>query len=58
LAAQLGRDGLRATLASLRLGTLRAIVREHGLDRSDRTRRQNDPERLRSLILDAVDRGR
>ncbi len=51
---RLGLAGLQATLADLRLGTLRAIVREHRLDPSGRLARQNDAERLRALILEAT----
>jgi hypothetical protein len=54
LRERLGPAGLQATLADLRLGTLRAIVREHKLDPSGRIARQNDAERLRALILEAT----
>ena len=54
LRERLGPAGLQATLADLRLGTLRAIVREHRLDPSGRLARQNDAERLRTLILEAT----
>jgi hypothetical protein len=54
LRAQLGADGLQTALADLRLGTLRAIVREHRLDPAGRVMRQNDAERLRALILEAT----
>jgi hypothetical protein len=53
LRTRLGRDGLEAALAELRLGTLRAIIREHGLDPAGRLAHLNDAERLRALILDA-----
>lgn len=56
LHARLGHAGLETTLAELRLGTLRAMVREHGLDPSGRLIRQNDADRLRALILEAVAR--
>jgi hypothetical protein len=56
LHARLGHAGLQTTLAELRLGTLRAMVREHGLDPSGRLIRQNDADRLRALILEAVAR--
>jgi hypothetical protein len=54
LRQRLGEAGLRAALADLRLGTLRAIVREHRLDPSGRIARQNDADRLRTLILEAA----
>jgi hypothetical protein len=54
LQAQRGPAGLRAVLDELRLGTLRAIVREHRLDPSGRLTRHNDAERLRDLILAAT----
>lgn len=54
LRARLGHTGLATALAELRLGTLRAMVREHRLDPSGRLIRQNDAERLRALILEAV----
>jgi hypothetical protein len=54
LHARLGIDGLRAALDELRLGSLRAIAREHGLDPDGKVSRQNDPARLRALILAAV----
>jgi hypothetical protein len=50
----LGEAGLRAALDELRLGTLRAMVREHGLDPSGRASKQNDAEKLREVILRAV----
>lgn len=53
LRARLGREGLEAALAELRLGTLRAIIREHGLDPAGRLAHLNDAERLRAIILDA-----
>ena len=54
LAARLGEQGLRAALAELRLGTLRAIVREHKLDSTGHLTRLNDGEKLRALILEQV----
>ena len=54
LYATLGETGLRAALDELRLGTLRAMVREHGLDPSGRASKQNDAEKLREVILRAV----
>lgn len=54
LYATLGEAGLRAALDELRLGTLRAMVREHGLDPSGRASKQNDAEKLREVILRAV----
>jgi hypothetical protein len=54
---RLGEDGLRGALAGLRLGSLRAIVREYTLDPSGRLAAQNDAERLRSAILEAATQG-
>jgi hypothetical protein len=54
LRQKLGEAGLRAALAELRLGSLRAIVREHGLDPEGRYVRQNDAEKLRAIILAAA----
>lgn len=54
LHAKLGMDGLRVALDELRLGSLRAIAREHGLDPGGKVSRQNDAARLRELILAAV----
>ena len=51
---RLGDAGLRAALDELRLGSLRAIVREHGLDPSGRLATQNDAAKLRAVILQAV----
>lgn len=48
-----GEEGLRAALAELRLGSLRAIVREHQLDPGGTALRGNDAEKLRTLILAA-----
>ncbi len=51
LRARLGEAGLRAALGELRLGSLRAIVREHKLDPAGALMRGNDAEKLRALIL-------
>ena len=58
LREQLGEDGLRAALADLRLGTLRAIVREHKLDPSGKLAGQNDDAKYRALILRAMKRAK
>ena len=58
LREQLGEDGLRALLADLRLGTLRAIVREHHLDPKGALAGQNDDAKFRALILRATKRAR
>ena len=58
LREQLGEDGLRAVLADLRLGTLRAIVREHHLDPKGALSGQNDDAKFRALILRATKRAR
>lgn len=58
LYARLGAEGLHAALAELRLGTLRAIAREHGLDPKGTLARQNDAEKLRAAILKAAGKGR
>ena len=58
LREQLGEDGLRAALADLRLGTLRAIVREHRLDPTGQLAGQNDDAKFRALILRATKRGK
>lgn len=55
---RLGEEGLRAALEELRLGTLRAIAREHGLDPKGTLATQNDAEKLRSAILKAARKGR
>lgn len=52
LRERLGEAGLRRALDELRLGTLRAIVREHQLDPGGTAVRGNDAARLRALILD------
>lgn len=54
LREQLGEDGLRATLDNLRLGTLRAVVREHQLDPKGQLTGQNDDAKFRALILRAT----
>lgn len=58
LREQLGEDGLRDALAELRLGTLRAIVREHKLDPSGKLAGQNDEAKYRALILRATKRAK
>lgn len=54
LRERLGEDGLRRALGELRLGSLRAILREHRLDPAGKLAGVNDAERLRSAILHAV----
>jgi hypothetical protein len=54
---RLGSDGLRTALDELRLGTLRAIIREHRLDPSGKLVRQSDAAKLREAILAAVTAG-
>ena len=54
LLARLGADGLREALESLRLGSLRAIVREHKLDPSGRLSKLNDAAKLRERIIQAT----
>jgi hypothetical protein len=58
LRQRLGEAGLREALASLRLGSLRAIVRQHGLDPSGSLSKLNDAEKLRTHILAATRKGR
>ena len=58
LRKELGEDGLRDALADLRLGTLRAIVREHKLDPSGKLVGQNDEAKYRALILRATKRAK
>lgn len=53
---QLGEDGFRAALNELRLGTLRAIVREHHLDPNGQLAGQNDDAKYRALIVRAAKR--
>ncbi len=50
----LGEVGLRETLADLRLGTLRAILREHRIDPAGKLSRLNDAGKLRDAICAAV----
>jgi hypothetical protein len=54
LRARLGEKGLAATLDELRIGSLRAIVREYKLDPSGKALKETDAERLRKLILRAT----
>lgn len=54
LARRKGEAGLRAALEELRLGSLRAIVREHKLDPGGKLARLNEAEKLREAILAAV----
>jgi hypothetical protein len=54
LRARLGETGLAATLDELRIGSLRAIVREYKLDPTGRALKETDAERLRKLILRAT----
>ncbi|MGZ3677884.1 MAG: hypothetical protein ACXWQR_04870 [Ktedonobacterales bacterium] len=54
LYATRGEDGLRAALDELRLGSLRAIVREHQIDPLGKLAQQNDAEKLRAAILKAA----
>ena len=58
LISKRGEDGLRLALEGLRLGSLRAIVREHGLDPKGVLAQQNDAEKLRAAILRAARKGR
>lgn len=58
LYATRGEDGLRAALDELRLGSLRAILREHHLDPSGKLAQQNDAEKLRAAILTAAKKRR
>lgn len=51
LRKKLGEVGLRDALALLRLGSLRAIVRQHGLDPDGHLSKQNDAAKLRAHIL-------
>ena len=57
LRQRLGDAGLRAALDELRLGSLRAIVREHGLDPNGKLTKQNDAAKLRAAIVQAVRSG-
>lgn len=54
LRKRLGAEGLRAELEGLRLGSLRAIVREHKLDPDGRLSKLNDAAKLRERILQAT----
>lgn len=58
LREELGEDGLRDALADFRLGTLRAIVREHKLDPLGKLAGQNDEAKYRALILRATKRAK
>jgi hypothetical protein len=58
LRERLGEPGLREALASLRLGSLRAIVRQHKLDPAGGLSKLNDAEKLRAHILAATRKGR
>jgi hypothetical protein len=54
LRARLGETGLAAALDELRIGSLRAIVREYKLDPTGKALNGTDAERLRKLILRAT----
>jgi hypothetical protein len=54
LLSRRGEKGLRAALDDLRLGTLRAIIREYHLDPQGKLIRQNDAGKLRKAIMEAV----
>jgi hypothetical protein len=54
LRVRLGETGLAAALDELRIGSLRAIVREYKLDPTGKTLNGTDAERLRRLILRAT----
>jgi hypothetical protein len=54
LRARLGETGLAAALDELRIGSLRAIVREYRLDPTGKALNGTDAERLRKLILRAT----
>ncbi len=54
LRERLGEPGLREALASLRLGSLRAIIRQHRLDPAGNLSKLNDAEKLRAHILAAT----
>jgi hypothetical protein len=53
---QRGEKGLRAALEELRLGTLRAMIREHGLAPRGKVADERDAAKLRALILREVAR--
>lgn len=54
LAHRLGPEGLRAALSDLRRGTLRAMIREHGIAPAAQVARITDDAKLREMILAAV----
>jgi hypothetical protein len=54
LRRRLGIEAFRAALDELRLGTLRAMIREYGLDPRGRLKGVNDAGRLRAAILAAL----
>lgn len=56
--AQRGEEGLREALATLRLGSLRAMMREYRLDPSGRLSGVNDADKLRARIMTATKRPR
>ncbi len=58
LRQKLGEEGLREAMATLRLGSLRAIIRQHGLDPSGNLSKLNDAEKLRAHILTSTRKGR
>ena len=58
LRERLGEAGLREALASLRLGSLRAIIRQHRLDPAGGLSKLNDAEKLRAHILATTRKGR
>jgi hypothetical protein len=51
-----GEKGLRAALEELRLGSLRAIIREYNLVPQGKSTQHNDAAKLRALILESVAR--
>lgn len=57
LRAKLGEAKLKEALASLRMGSLRAIIRQHGLDREGQLIAVNDAAKLRAHILAATRKG-
>lgn len=57
LRAKLGEAKLKEALASLRMGSLRAIIRQHGLDRDGSLIAINDAAKLRAHILAATRKG-
>jgi hypothetical protein len=56
LLTQRGEKGLRAALEELRLGTLRAMIREYGLAPRGKLTEERDAAKLRALILREVAR--